>query len=811
MRTLKKTLALVLVLAMMFSLCITASADFTDDAEIEYVEAVDVLTAIGVIDGMPDGSFDPTGTLTRAQAAKIVVYLLGAEDLATATVASFDDVAADYWAASYIAYCVEEGIIAGYGDGTFGPEDALTGYQWAKMLLVALGFDADDYTGSAWQIAVAKDAVTAELFEGNADANKTVAATREEACLYALNAINYGTEETVYEVSATNKDNEKTSLYFESYNDAIIYIAITENTEYVGTATQYDDTILETVHGVMHTDTTDTFGRPADVYYDIDTEGDELYLLYVDTPAAVYTSAAYEKTIYSDLGDSGIGDGSAAKYIEIDKTYVDGEPVSSGITGNDADNKITKNKTSEYGGTNYGTTVEFYKVKTNHYIRVIVNEYIGTVTGVVAASSTNDTDRYITIDSAYTFVTEDYAKADVVLYTKKGSAAKSVTEPETVSGTVTKVTNGAAYTINGETYVLSANADDVEIGLGVEGTWYLDSCGNIIANKSVSDVDYYYGYLLDYEFSDYSSSSLLGDGGSEAAEKVKFVDASGNEVTFDTAFDTDSDGKIERIAPDTWEKNPESGFLFSYTLNADGEITGIYDAKKTSGNEYTLYKGVAKLSGSALALTDETVFFFVDADGDYAVYTGYTNIPTSTTGKLSYTVTDDGEMMALVLEVDSVSTSSSAEYVYFASAAYTSEYTEDGTVYTYTNVYINGEYAENGLAFGEALSVAAGDVWEYTVSSDDNLADLGTEIISGSYEGVEVTKLYSTYFIAGDVVYTDDDTVYYEIDMTNGTIEVVTGLTALSSNDAYSVKLLYADSSTAADNATSVVFYYVGE
>ena len=179
MRNLKKILALVLVLGMLLGLCVNASADFTDTDEISYAEAVDVLTAIGVIEGMPDGSFDPKGTLTRAQAAKIIVYLLGAEDLAVAASASFSDVAADHWAAPYIAYCAAEGIIAGYGDGSFGPSDTLTSYQWAKMLLVALGFDGDSYLGSAWQIAVAKDAADIELFDGNEGADKTKAATRE--------------------------------------------------------------------------------------------------------------------------------------------------------------------------------------------------------------------------------------------------------------------------------------------------------------------------------------------------------------------------------------------------------------------------------------------------------------------------------------------------------------------------------------------------------------------------------------------------------------------------------------------------------
>ena len=197
MRTLKKTLALVLVLAMMFSLCaVSASADFTDADEITYTEAADVMAMIGVIDGMPDGSFDAKGTLTRAQAAVMITRLLGAEDYAIATKGEFADVAASHWAAGAISFCVEAGIVEGYGDGNFGPNDTLTGYQWAKMLLCALGYNAaaEGMTGAAWQINVAKLAKAEKLFAGNDKADKTVAATREEAAHYALNLLSLSTK-----------------------------------------------------------------------------------------------------------------------------------------------------------------------------------------------------------------------------------------------------------------------------------------------------------------------------------------------------------------------------------------------------------------------------------------------------------------------------------------------------------------------------------------------------------------------------------------------------------------------------------------
>ena len=74
----KKFLSLVLALVMTMSL-VTVSAgakDFTDSTKIQYTEAVDVMSAVKVIDGYADGSFNPSATLTRGAAAKIICNLI---------------------------------------------------------------------------------------------------------------------------------------------------------------------------------------------------------------------------------------------------------------------------------------------------------------------------------------------------------------------------------------------------------------------------------------------------------------------------------------------------------------------------------------------------------------------------------------------------------------------------------------------------------------------------------------------------------------------------------------------------------------
>ena len=184
MRTLKKTLCLVLCLAMMAGLCVFASADFKDQGKIENEEAVAVLTGIGVIQGDDKGNFNPEGTLTRAEATVIITKLLGAADI-KATTDKFTDVKADYWGMPYIAYCVAEGVVAGMGDGTFAPNAKLTGYQWATLLLRAIGYKIE---GESWQIDVAKLVKSLGLAEGMTF-NGVNEITRQDACQMALNAL----------------------------------------------------------------------------------------------------------------------------------------------------------------------------------------------------------------------------------------------------------------------------------------------------------------------------------------------------------------------------------------------------------------------------------------------------------------------------------------------------------------------------------------------------------------------------------------------------------------------------------------------
>ena len=158
MNNLKRVLGLGLVGTMLAGMLTmgASAADFTDADKIQHNDAVNILVALKIVDGKPDGGFDPEGNVTRAEMAKMIaVAMNGGSDAntGTKTTPTYTDIKG-HWAESYIEYCADLGIISGRGDGTFDPGANVKGLEATKMVLTALGYDATAYklTGNSWAV-----------------------------------------------------------------------------------------------------------------------------------------------------------------------------------------------------------------------------------------------------------------------------------------------------------------------------------------------------------------------------------------------------------------------------------------------------------------------------------------------------------------------------------------------------------------------------------------------------------------------------------------------------------------------------------
>ena len=138
---------------------------FADKADIQHYDAAACLQSLGVEEASTE-SFEPQMAMTRRQVCKYIARLCGTENYKGSV--SFSDVPADNAFYPYIAFCVENGYMRGTGDEIFSPDDNVTMYQFAKTLLLVLGYDeqAEGLSVQDWMINTINLAGKLGLFDG---------------------------------------------------------------------------------------------------------------------------------------------------------------------------------------------------------------------------------------------------------------------------------------------------------------------------------------------------------------------------------------------------------------------------------------------------------------------------------------------------------------------------------------------------------------------------------------------------------------------------------------------------------------------
>ena len=487
----KKLLALVLALVMTLSLAVVGSnAAFKDADKVNetYSEAVNVLSGMKVFQGYTDGSFQPKGAITRAEVAAIVYRLYtgdvkDAQASLYATYNKFSDMDGAKWAAGYIGYCANAGLVKGYDAKTFGPADKVTGYQALAMILRAAGYDKNnEFTGADWQLHVAQYAQQLGVLKNVKNEDLNAPASRELVAELLFRTAAYVPTVTY---TAALGYNSNSSILGNTKNDTLGYKNF----------------------GLTKTDaSTDKWGRPLYKWTNGKT-GTALvtYATVKAAPVVTYTKAVTECDVAHDAG------------LKVDTgytLYVNGQKQPLKYTVNLTDT-VTKMGAQ-------GRLIEVYDDSI-----VMIDTFLAKVTAVSAAAydaqghlrteATIKMDVYdvagsVTSHSLKLTNGEDaypYAVGDYVLVNAWTTSTNSVTESGLIKNTGTEGTdyygeivakatsvdgaqsviywNAKQHNVEGTSYddAYKFNLDNAKTSTS-KYTWFFDQYNNLIGNVEIA-------------------------------------------------------------------------------------------------------------------------------------------------------------------------------------------------------------------------------------------------------------------------------------------------------------------------------------
>ena len=699
MRNLKRVLSLALALVMVLGMMVitTSAADFTDADEITYTEAVDVMAGLGMFKG-DNGALKPQEVLTRQEAATLMARLMLGEKTADKLVATkqiFADVEVDDWAAPYIEYCYNTGLIGGYVQGdelVFNPDGNLTGVAFAKLILCAMGFDANaqGYGGSNWASAIAVDALTKGLTIDGVVISADL--TREQAAQMLFQVL----EKDLVE-------------YWTSYDYATgapvlvgpIDAGETFMGEYFPKLVKIEGTIVDTVTAKGKT-TIDT--DPSKTKTDVDLtntaadwttvgyaarawaiNGEALSLVITGEDASVTTNGTtvtaltnddddYEDTYVADLDDHAyyVLNGSKTTKNAV-AAAADEIGAKVALVNNDRDDDVEAVVVTTY------TASQVTKV-TRKSVTGVVSDY---------SYSLCDGDPILAKNLANV---DELAKGDYIAYTVVDEDEYYVTVLESAEGefesiTRTKLDNGAdknvkTYNIDGEGYVKS----DLS---AVAHTEFLKS-SNI--NEDVIYVTDMYGYLVFAVAPQAAADDYLFVLANEDSHGIKDI------AETEIAFADGSTDIVDVDCKDEVEDDELAGEIYSYT-----EKNGAYTLKDQ--NAYVLEDAsytTKKLKMERKKVTSDTILVdlreYVAGDADEGtVYVGYREIPSFVGGTVYYLGDDTIELAFLVEGEDPAAAGKEVSFVVFDTDVNDVDEIDDG-VFVYEleeGVLVNGELVEN--------------------------------------------------------------------------------------------------------------------
>ena len=810
MRNLKRTLSLALASVMLVGMMsVGASAvnasDFTDADEIVNKDAVSTMTALGIINGKEDGSyFDPTGTVTRAEMAKMLcVAINGGVDpvLGVKDTPTFTDIKG-HWAESYIEYCAANGIIAGRGNNKFDPTGTVSATEAAKMLLGVLGYSAEKsgLVGNDWAINTNVLANQNGLYKKLANLNANTLLTRDNAAQMIYNALDANMVElnaagnyTTSQYSYTGTESVVTGtervwvvkIKDSSVNDAIKALdgsVYNSRQDAIDTLKEANGgtTPLDTGKYTLEQKTQNVYGENTVTKYADETMGHKYLSLITDGDAVLTDVEKDSKGTYT-LYMNGIttkgqytkveGDYSNLIGQKVEVLYKDRENVYGVYASTDSSlivestaGKVeaVKNGEVKIDGTTYKvdsnvTTTALYTGKLIDGLNVggnkaaavkaYDNDDNGKIDTVVYVPFTAAKVTYVGEKSFNTDVNtnvkfedvnayDDMAKNDYVI---KSDAANTVDDTDTYV---------LAETVKGK--IEATKSDSVRI----DGTWYnyvTTTPDKDLALDSTVKAAVLNGYIVksevvtsSHELQDYAVVVKTDSDINGPQAKLLFADGTTKVVTTDKKY-TDTMGLV------TYEvKKGEYVLTEAKTNSGDADKAG-FDLIVTG--KYVNSSGKGKIGGERIA--DDAVIFVKDSAGKFSTMAGSDFAKYSTTSVVDKNITayankDNStgynSIVLAYVELNAKVNSITSNYGYVTSAVSTTKNKDGETVSSFT--FWDGATEHKDIMTDEKVSLSKGDIFTYEENKN------------GSYTVTEVDNLLRTAIIAyneknGDIRFTD--------------------------------------------------------
>jgi hypothetical protein len=576
----KKILSLVLVIALVlgsFSFAFAAGHAPDVDGTV-YEEAVDVLMALGVVNGYPDGEYKPERVVTRAEMAKLLVEALGYGQLASGT-APYSDTAG-HWAAGSIGLASGIGLVQGYPDGTFKPDASVSFDEAVTMILRALGYTDASLRGS-WPTNYKIKAIDLGLYDDTTA--QTGGANRGNVAIMLFNALDlvYGdvNADGVWTQNADAKklidkigDKVPTTLTYANVYGTNKLKTLVNLEPYLYNKVEYYLNSKNEVALISKVDSKEYTNE----FKELTTNGSIVLKLKDGTTTTKDFTLATSTFVFYNGTQTTYADGVLAAHIavgdEVTVVYTEADGVKT-VTGL----KIWKST----------------DILANAYVTNAVTLGGSTTINLPKLSDGKVNVAAVTVEGDATILTEikkdDVVHAYVSHTTVNGAPekVKLIVARDTVEGKVTEVAgDNSTVVING---VKLENTADLEFTLNATVKVALDKNGEIFALLTTTATPANYALV----------KATQDSGGFASPAKVQVVTSAGNTVVYDLKSGV---------------ALPAQNIIVDLTLDTNGVVTTWSAVTLPIDVLGQTYNATTRVLGGTRLLNDNTVIFYRSGD-----------------------------------------------------------------------------------------------------------------------------------------------------------------------------------------------------